>query len=273
MNRGRRCMTECEQAAELVPPSESVDKELAKLAWAVAHPARWRILRILIARKACICGELVDQMPLAQSTVSQHLKILKEAGLSRAKSTARRSVTASTRRGWPASRDSLPGCEAVAFFCSFYRQSTIDDKAVGGFMMADSIVEQVRAKYAAVAGSGALERPRRRAGGRRGVRLHARTSWPPSPPRPTWASPAATPRPRRTCGPARPSSTSAAAAGSTCSSPPEGRPDRQGHRHRHDPRDDRAGPQATPPGPGVATSSSTWPGSTRCRCRTPRSTA
>jgi ArsR family transcriptional regulator len=54
---------------------------LARLAWALAHPARVRILRILTARQACICGELVDQMPLAQSTVSQHLKILKESGL------------------------------------------------------------------------------------------------------------------------------------------------------------------------------------------------
>ncbi len=57
------------------------DEEIARLAWAVAHPARVRILRILLSRKACICGELVDLMPLAQSTVSQHLKILKEAGL------------------------------------------------------------------------------------------------------------------------------------------------------------------------------------------------
>jgi ArsR family transcriptional regulator len=57
------------------------DEEVAKLAWAVAHPARVRLLRILIARDACVCGELVDQMELAQSTVSQHLKILKEAGL------------------------------------------------------------------------------------------------------------------------------------------------------------------------------------------------
>jgi ArsR family transcriptional regulator len=56
-------------------------EELAKLAWAIAHPARVHILRILLARRACICGELVDELPLAQSTVSQHLKILKEAGL------------------------------------------------------------------------------------------------------------------------------------------------------------------------------------------------
>ena len=54
---------------------------MAKLAWAIAHSARVRILRILLARQACICGELVDHMTLAQSTVSQHLKILKESGL------------------------------------------------------------------------------------------------------------------------------------------------------------------------------------------------
>ena len=38
-------------------------------------------LRMLISRKSCVCGEIVDQLPLAQSTVSQHLKILKETGL------------------------------------------------------------------------------------------------------------------------------------------------------------------------------------------------
>jgi ArsR family transcriptional regulator len=74
-------MTEADQAAEPVPNTRAADEELAKLAWAVAHPARVRILRILLARQACICGELVDQMTLAQSTVSQHLKILKEAGI------------------------------------------------------------------------------------------------------------------------------------------------------------------------------------------------
>ncbi|MEO2088209.1 MAG: metalloregulator ArsR/SmtB family transcription factor, partial [Gemmataceae bacterium] len=57
----------------------AADEELAALAWAVAHPARVRILRILIATDGCVCGELVDMLPLAQSTVSQHLKILKDA--------------------------------------------------------------------------------------------------------------------------------------------------------------------------------------------------
>lgn len=59
----------------------SLDELLSGLAWAIAHPARVRILRILLAKKACVCGELVEMMPLAQSTVSQHLKILKVSGL------------------------------------------------------------------------------------------------------------------------------------------------------------------------------------------------
>ena len=55
--------------------------ELALLAKALGHPARVQILRILLARESCFCAEIVEQLPLAQATVSQHLKILKEAGL------------------------------------------------------------------------------------------------------------------------------------------------------------------------------------------------
>ena len=75
------------------PPSEEldlrptegpeIDEELAALAKALAHPARVKIIRLLASRSACICGEIVDELPLAQSTVSQHLKILKEAGFIR----------------------------------------------------------------------------------------------------------------------------------------------------------------------------------------------
>ncbi len=54
---------------------------LADLAKALSHPARVKILDILNRRNACICNELVDEFPLAQSTVSQHLKELKRAGL------------------------------------------------------------------------------------------------------------------------------------------------------------------------------------------------
>ncbi len=56
------------------------DPELAVLSRAIGHPHRVAILRCLLRRKACICGEIVDILPVAQSTVSQHLKKLKEAG-------------------------------------------------------------------------------------------------------------------------------------------------------------------------------------------------
>ncbi len=59
------------------------DEELAVLCKAVGHPARVQILRLLVRRDSCICGDIVDELPLAQSTVSQHLKVLKDAGLIR----------------------------------------------------------------------------------------------------------------------------------------------------------------------------------------------
>ena len=59
------------------------DEELAVLAKALGHPARVQIVRLLVRREACVCGDIVDELPLAQSTVSQHLKVLKEAGLIR----------------------------------------------------------------------------------------------------------------------------------------------------------------------------------------------
>ena len=76
-NRRAKC---CDTGPVLLP-NDKYAEQLAKLAWAVAHPARVRILRLLISRDTCVCGEIVDELPLAQSTVSQHLKILKEAGL------------------------------------------------------------------------------------------------------------------------------------------------------------------------------------------------
>ena len=59
------------------------DEELATLAKALGHAARVKILRILVRKNVCICGDIVEELPLAQSTVSQHLKILKDAGLIR----------------------------------------------------------------------------------------------------------------------------------------------------------------------------------------------
>lgn len=61
----------------------AADAELARLCKAVGHPARVRILRALARRRTCVCGEIVAVLPLAQSTVSQHLKVLRQAGLVR----------------------------------------------------------------------------------------------------------------------------------------------------------------------------------------------
>jgi len=55
--------------------------ELADLAKALSHPARIAILKTLAEKQMCICGEIVEVLPLAQATVSQHLKELKKAGL------------------------------------------------------------------------------------------------------------------------------------------------------------------------------------------------
>jgi ArsR family transcriptional regulator len=60
---------------------KSADAEMARYADALSHPARIAILKILTKRHECVCGEIVQVLPLAQSTVSQHLKVLREAGL------------------------------------------------------------------------------------------------------------------------------------------------------------------------------------------------
>lgn len=68
----------------VVPKKENFTDEdlaIAHLAKAISHPARVAILKLLAARDSCICGEIVEELPLSQSTVSQHLKALKDAGL------------------------------------------------------------------------------------------------------------------------------------------------------------------------------------------------
>ncbi len=57
------------------------ENKLAKYAKALAHPARIAILNLLANKQTCQCGDIVEELPLSQSTVSQHLKELKEAGL------------------------------------------------------------------------------------------------------------------------------------------------------------------------------------------------
>lgn len=62
-------------------PLSQDDQRLAKMLKALGNPIRFRIMHILAERKTCITGEIVDLTDLAQSTVSQHLKVLREAGL------------------------------------------------------------------------------------------------------------------------------------------------------------------------------------------------
>jgi DNA-binding transcriptional ArsR family regulator len=67
-----------------VSKSELFDEQeiqLAELAKALSHPARIKILKILLDKNVCMCGDIVELLPLAQSTVSQHLKELKGVGL------------------------------------------------------------------------------------------------------------------------------------------------------------------------------------------------
>jgi ArsR family transcriptional regulator len=74
---------------------------------ALGHPARLEILRVLAARGSCVCGEVVDVMPLAQATVSQHLKVLKEAGLIRGRIDGKNSCYCLDPRGIADLREAL----------------------------------------------------------------------------------------------------------------------------------------------------------------------
>ena len=77
------CPPEGQAAALLTGPVEgpAADDELAAFAKAIAHPTRVRILRMLAKKEARMCSHIVDELPLAQSTVSEHLRILRSAGL------------------------------------------------------------------------------------------------------------------------------------------------------------------------------------------------
>jgi ArsR family transcriptional regulator len=78
------CCGPADDGVDLRPvQGPEADEQLASFAKALGHPARVQILRLLTRRSACVCGDIVDELPLAQSTVSQHLKVLKEAGLVR----------------------------------------------------------------------------------------------------------------------------------------------------------------------------------------------
>ena len=81
--------------------------QLAAVAKALAHPARQQILRTLGTRGECLCGEVVDVVGLAQSTVSQHLKVLREVGLVSGTVDGPRSCYCLNASGLAAARDAI----------------------------------------------------------------------------------------------------------------------------------------------------------------------
>jgi ArsR family transcriptional regulator len=70
-----------DEGVQIAQQAEGQREQLARFCKALAHPARVQILEFLKTVDTCICGDIVEQLPLSQSTVSQHLKVLKEAGL------------------------------------------------------------------------------------------------------------------------------------------------------------------------------------------------
>lgn len=79
MNDDPTCCVPADRAP--VPGDPALCDDVAQAAKALGHPARVQILRVLLAADSCLCGDIVEQVPLAQSTVSQHLKVLRDAGL------------------------------------------------------------------------------------------------------------------------------------------------------------------------------------------------
>lgn len=74
--------------------------DLATIAKALAHPARIAILELLIKEETCVCNDIVSQLPLAQATISQHLKVLRDAGLVKGEIAPNKSCYCINPKGW-----------------------------------------------------------------------------------------------------------------------------------------------------------------------------
>jgi len=82
------------------PASIDANEELARFAKALGHPTRLQILQLLESQACCFTGDLVDVIPAAQSTISQHLKELKKAGLIQGEITPPRVKYCVNRENW-----------------------------------------------------------------------------------------------------------------------------------------------------------------------------
>ena len=83
------------------------ENRIADLAKALAHPARVAILEFLAGRNACMCGDIVDHIPLSQATVSQHLAELKRVGLINGEIEGPRVCYCVDRKAWNDAREML----------------------------------------------------------------------------------------------------------------------------------------------------------------------
>ncbi len=81
--------------------------QVARFCKALAHPARITIIKLLLTKDSCVCGEFVKELPLAQSTVSQHLKELQQAGLIQGNITPPRVKYCINKEAWQLLQDSL----------------------------------------------------------------------------------------------------------------------------------------------------------------------
>ena len=93
--------------------SANSHEDMAKFAKALAHPTRLEILRLLSTQSCCFTGDLVDLLPIAQSTVSQHLKELKNAGLIQGTVNPPRVKYCINRENWE---------EAKSMFTAFFEE-------------------------------------------------------------------------------------------------------------------------------------------------------
>ena len=85
----------------------SRENRIAGFAKALAHPARIAILQLLAAKNTCQCGDIVEELPLSQSTVSQHLKELKAAGLIKGEIEGAKVCYCIDAKAWKAAQASL----------------------------------------------------------------------------------------------------------------------------------------------------------------------
>ena len=100
---------------------------MARAAKALGHPIRVQIVRFLLAQDSCMCGDIVEHLPLAQSTVSQHLKVLKEAGLIRGEIDGPRVCYCVEPGGARASRSARRGSARASV--SIRREEVVHDRA------------------------------------------------------------------------------------------------------------------------------------------------